>query len=108
MDAYSKCIIYDPCYINFIYMSVLVFWFRKINRVNAIIAKFLTILKLQPNKATLRSDPTQAVKIYGEEQRIVAAFLFTGIFQADKPQGLGDRVPDSRQAANLSSKYIAN
>ena len=78
------------------------------DRVNAIIAKFLTILKLQPNKATLRSDPTQAVKIYGEEQRIVAAFLFTGIFQADKPREFGDRVPDSRQAANLSSKYIAN
>ena len=36
--------------------------FRKINRVNAIIAKFLTILKLQPNRATLRSDPTQAVR----------------------------------------------
>ena len=36
--------------------------FRKINRVNAIIAKFLTILKLQPNMATLRSDLTQAVK----------------------------------------------
>ena len=37
-------------------------WFRKINRVNAIIAKFLTILKLQPNRATLRSDLTQAVR----------------------------------------------
>ena len=36
--------------------------FRKINRVNAIIAKFLTILKLQPNRATLRSDLTQAVR----------------------------------------------
>lgn len=35
---------------------------RKINRVNAIIAKFLTILKLQPNRATLRSDLTQAVR----------------------------------------------
>ena len=35
---------------------------RKINRVNAIIAKFLTILKLQPNSATLRSDLTQAVR----------------------------------------------
>ena len=30
------------------------------------------------------------------------------ISKADKPQGFGDRVPDSRQAANLSSKYIAN
>ena len=38
------------------------FWFQKINRVNAIIAKFLTILKLQPNMATLRSDLTQAVR----------------------------------------------
>lgn len=38
------------------------FRFRKINRVNAIIAKFLTILKLQPNRATLRSDLTQAVR----------------------------------------------
>ena len=38
------------------------FWFRKINRVNAIIAKFLTILKLQPNRATLRNDLTQAVR----------------------------------------------
>ena len=107
MDAYSKCIIYDPCYINFIYMSVLVFWFRKINRVNAIIAKFLTILKLQPNRSTLRNDLTQAVKIYGEEQRIVAAFLFTGIFQADKPREFEGRAL-SRQAANLSSKKIAN
>ena len=35
---------------------------RKINCVNAIIAKFLTILKLQPNRATLRSDLTQAVR----------------------------------------------
>ena len=26
------------------------------------------------------------------------------ISKADKPQGFGDRVPDSRQAANLSSK----
>lgn len=34
----------------------------KINRVNAIIAKFLTILKLQPNRATLRNDLTQAVR----------------------------------------------
>ena len=40
----------------------LVFWFRKINRVNAIIAKFLTILKLQPNRATLGSGLTQAVR----------------------------------------------
>ena len=38
------------------------FGFRKINRVNAIIAKFLTILKLQPNRATLRSGLTQAVR----------------------------------------------
>lgn len=73
-----------------------------------LIPKILIILKLQPNRATLRSDPTQAVKIYGEEQRIVAAFLFTDIFQADKPQGFGDSVPISRQAANLSSKKIAN
>ncbi len=35
---------------------------KKINRVNEIIAKFLTILKLQPNRATLRSDLTQAVR----------------------------------------------
>ena len=37
-------------------------WFRKINRVNAIIAKILTILKMQPKRATLRSDPTQAAE----------------------------------------------
>ena len=30
------------------------------------------------------------------------------ISKADKPQGFGDRAPDSRQAANLSSKKIAN
>ena len=66
------------------------------------------MLKLQPNKATLRSDPTQAVKIYGEEQRIIAAFLFTGIFQADKPREFEGRALNSRQAANLSSKKIAN
>ena len=30
------------------------------------------------------------------------------ISKADKPQGFGDRVPDSRQAANLSSKKIAS
>lgn len=63
---------------------------------------------MQPNKATLRSDPTQAVKIYGEEQRIVAAFLFTSIFQADKPREFEGRSLNSRQAANLSSKKIAN
>ena len=68
----------------------------------------MTILKLQPNKATLRSDPTQAVKIYGEEQRIVAAFLFTVIFQADKPREHEGGAFVSRQAANLSSKKIAN
>ena len=78
------------------------------DRVNAIIAKFLTILKLQPNMATLRSDPTQTVKIYGEEQRIVVAFLFTGIFQADKPREFEGRALNNRQDANLSSKYIAN
>ena len=47
------------------YLSLLIFpnlRFRKINRVNAIIAKFLTILKLQPNRATLRSGLTQAVR----------------------------------------------
>lgn len=70
--------------------------------------KNFDILKLQPNKATLRSDPTQAVKIYGEEQRIVAAFLFTSIFQADKPREFEGRALNSRQAANLSSKKIAN
>ncbi|MGN0593579.1 MAG: hypothetical protein ACI4I6_00325 [Hominimerdicola sp.] len=37
--------------------------FRKINRVNAIIAKFLIILKSQSNRATLRSDPTQGCGI---------------------------------------------
>ena len=42
--------------------EVYILGFRKINRVNAIIAKFLTILKLQPNRATLRSDLTQAVR----------------------------------------------
>ena len=45
-----------------VYCNVDVIGFRKINRVNAIIAKFLTILKLQPNRATLRSDLTQAVR----------------------------------------------
>ena len=78
------------------------------NCVNEFPTKILTILKLQPNKATLRSDPTQAVKIYGEEQRIVAAFLFTSIFQADKPREFEGRALNSRQAANLSSKKIAN
>ena len=34
----------------------------KINCVNVIIAKILTILKMQPNKATLRSDLTQAAE----------------------------------------------
>ena len=63
---------------------------------------------MQPNRSTLRSDPTQAVKIYGEEQRIVAAFHFTDIFQADKPKEFEDSVLNSRQAANLSSKKIAN
>jgi len=47
---------------NVISLVTAVVWFRKINRVNAIIAKFLTILKLQPNRATLRSDLTQAVR----------------------------------------------
>ena len=70
--------------------------------------KFRQYYICSPNRATLRSDPTQAVKIYGEEQRIVAAFLFTGIFQADKPQEFEDSVLNSRQAANLSSKKIAS
>lgn len=44
-------------------------------------------------------------KIYGEEQRYsFAAFLFTGIFQADKPQEFEGRALNNRQAANLSSK----
>ena len=35
---------------------------RKINCVNAKSLKFLTILKVQPKVATLRSDQTQAVR----------------------------------------------
>lgn len=44
-------------------------------------------------------------KIYGEKQRYsFAAFLFTGIFRADKPQEFEGGALNSRQAANLSSK----
>ena len=53
--------VYERCKQHFI-LKKLSPWFRKINRVNEIIAKFLTILKLQPNRATLRSDLTQAVR----------------------------------------------
>ncbi len=67
----------------------------------------MSTLKKQPNRATLRSDPTQAVRYTVKSSGIVAAFLFTGIFQADKPRGFGQS-PNSRQAANLSSKNIAN
>ena len=52
--------------------------------------------------------PDAGCKIYGEEQRIVAAFLFTDIFQADKPREHEGGAFVSRQAANLSSKKIAN
>ncbi len=52
--------------------------------------------------------PDAGCKIYGEEQRIVAAFFFTGIFQADKPREFEGSALNSRQAANLSSKKIAN
>ena len=38
----------------------------------------------------------------------IAAFHFTGYPRTDKPQGFGDRVPITFQAANLSSKYITN
>lgn len=57
-------------------------------------AKFLYILILQPNRAMLRSNPTQAADITVESGREkAAAFLFTGYPSADKPQGYGDRVP---------------
>ena len=52
--------------------------------------------------------PDADCKIYGEEQRIVAAFFFTGIFQADKPREFEGSALNSHQAANLSSKKIAN
>ena len=52
--------------------------------------------------------PDAGCKIYGEEQRIVAAFLFTDIFQADKPREHEGGAFVSRQAANLSSKKIAS
>ena len=52
--------------------------------------------------------PDADCKIYGEEQRIVAAFFFTGIFQADKPREFEGSALNSRQAASLSSKKIAN
>ena len=52
--------------------------------------------------------PDAGCKIYGEEQRVVAAFLFTDIFQADKPREHEGGAFVSRQAANLSSKKIAN
>ena len=83
-------------------------WVRYSNCVNAIFTKFLTILKLQPNRATLRSDPTQAVRYMVRSSGFVAAFLFTGIFQADKPRECEGRALVSRQAANLSSKNIMN
>ena len=52
--------------------------------------------------------PDADCKIYGEEQRIVAAFFFTGIFQADKPREFEGSALNSHQAANLSSKKITN
>ena len=102
--------VYERCKQHFI-LKKLSPWFRKINRVNAIIAKFLTILKLQPNRATLRSGLTQAVRKNGGKRRQKCRRF--SIFHRISPKrinlrGLGDRVPDSRQAANLSSKYIAN
>ena len=41
-------------------------------------------------------------------RNVVVSIVPPDISKADKPQGFGDRVPDSRQAANRSSKYIAN
>ena len=70
--------------------------FRKINRVNAIIAKFLTILKLQPNRATLRSDLTQAVRKNGGKRRQICRRF--SIFHRISPKrinlrGLGTESP---------------
>ena len=64
---------------------------------------------MQPNKATLRSDLTQAVRYNGKKQRQkCSCFHFTGYLPADKPRELEGRALVSRQAANLSSKNIMN
>lgn len=61
--------------------------------------------KITAKQGNAEERPDAGCKIYGESSgRKVAAFLFTGIFQADKPRELEGRALVSRQAANLSSK----
>ena len=65
--------------------------------------------KITAKQGNAEERPDAGCKIYGESSgRKVAAFLFTGIFQADKPRGLEGRALVSRQAASLSSKKIIN
>ena len=66
------------------------------------------ILKLQSNRATLRSAPTQTAGYTVKSSDFFAALFFIGILKADKPRELEGRALVSRQAANLSSKEIAN
>ncbi len=52
--------------------------------------------KKQSKSGNAEEQPDADCKIYGEEQRYVAAFLFTGIFQADKPREREGRALVSR------------
>ena len=67
------------------------------------------MLRAQPKRATLRNDPTQAVRYTVENGGGNAAVFHLHRYRpADKPQGgWGTESPRS-QAANLSSKKMAN
>ena len=81
----------------------------KINCVNDLPDEKMGNLAAQPNRATLRSDPTQAVRYTVENGGGNAVvFPFHRYRPADKPQGGWGTESPGRQATNLSSKKIAN
>ena len=68
-----------------------------------------TKIAAKQGNAEERPDAGCEIKLWKAAAEMSSFFnIPPDISKADKPQGFGDRVPDSRQAANLSSKYIAN
>ena len=68
-----------------------------------------TKIAAKQGNAEERPDAGCEIKRWKAATKMSSFFIVPpDISKADKPQGFGDRVPDSRQAANLSSKYIAN
>lgn len=74
---------------------------------NRIIHQKMTILKLQPKESNAeeRLDAGCEIKRWKTAANELLFFISSiGYLRADKPQGFGDRVPSSRQAAKRSSK----